>query len=207
MFHEKFIYLYTTNKDFKGFLRAYQYNPGRMELDLVCQKDFGVEVSSLYENYSLVNVGADGVIFIAYSKFASTAPYDKSLFKCDGNSNVETWPTTFTETAVTINYSACVAATKTGPAPIYCGTAQDGSLNPNIILRQPREDPETYVSGTIPDIWGWLNNQYFMKFTYASGVLTVAKSISLPYQLNLTGVNYTTKTQGTLQAANIDVGK
>lgn len=34
-----------------------------MEMDLVCQKTGIVETSTLYHNYSLVKVGADGVIF------------------------------------------------------------------------------------------------------------------------------------------------
>ena len=37
VFYEKMIYMYTTmTKNFHGYLRAYQYNPGRMEMDLVC---------------------------------------------------------------------------------------------------------------------------------------------------------------------------
>lgn len=164
----------------------------------------GLEPSALYDNYSLVSVGADGVIFSFAGAFTGAKAY-----KCDGNSDVETWPVTITGTAVTLNYSGCIAPSATPsrnlPAPMYCAF---GGLDASLILRQPREDPETYVSGTTASIWGWLSDsKYFMRFTYSAAVLTVAQSIALPYWLNLEGTNYSTNTPGSLKAANMDVGK
>lgn len=70
-------------------------------MDLVCQTAPFAETSTLYHQYSMVKVGADGFIFHMAGAAATT------LYKCDQTSNVETWPTTFTTTAMTYDFGAC----------------------------------------------------------------------------------------------------
>jgi hypothetical protein len=113
------------------------------------------------------------------------------LYYCNWNTDVETTPVAFTSVEVTYDLSVCSANPTTSVAPttppIYCGLAS--SALSGVILKQPRDDPETYVSETIPTIWGWFTNQYFMSFSYSnngsSGTgtapkLTPTKSILLP---------------------------
>jgi len=82
------------------------------------------------------------------------------MYYCNWNTDVETTPVAFTETTVTFDLSVCSANPTTSTAlitpPIYCGLASLALSG--VILKQPREDPETYVSGTIPTIWGWFTN-------------------------------------------------
>lgn len=107
----------------------------------------------------------------------------------------------FTSATVTLDLTVCSANPTTSvvptTAPIYCGLAS--SALSGVILKQPRDDPENYVSGTIPTIWGWFTNQYFMSFAYSNNgslgagtapKLTPTKSILLPKYLHLNGVNY-----------------
>ena len=151
-----------------------------MEMDLVCIKSGISETSALYHNYSLVKVGALGIIFHMPGAAATTLLY------CDPLSNVETWPTTFTETVLTFDFSSCNAVyppTNCGPQaatapPIFCGSY--AGTQAGVILRQARDDPTTYPYYTelptdplippnawyeeYPPIWGWFTNEYFMKF-------------------------------------------
>lgn len=124
VFYEKFIYLYTTQNGI-GTLGAYYYNSARMEMDLVCQETSITETSSLYHDYSLVKVGADGFIFHLPGA-AST-----KMYYCDGNTDVETRPAAFTKTTVTFDFSTCSAnpTTSTAPLtpPIYCGLASSAT--------------------------------------------------------------------------------
>lgn len=207
--------MYTT-QDTTGTLSAYYYNTSKMEMDLVCQ-DTVTEISKMYSNYSLVKVGNDGIIFHQHSKA------DTYMYFCNWNTNVETTPVAFTKTTVAFDFTVCSANptdfTALTKEPIYCGLASAATAG--VILKQPRDDPETYVSGTIPTIWGWFNNQYFFSFAYSNNVaaggaagsgttpkLTPTKSISLPKELNLVGVNHaSTIPQGNFVAENMDVGK
>lgn len=146
------------------------------------------------------------------------AAIDTYMYYCNWNTDVETTPVAFKETTVTFDMSVCSANPTTIAAavtpPIYCGLAS--MALGVVILKQPREDPETYVSGTIPTIWGWFNNQYFMSFAYSNNLangagtapkLTPTKSILLPKQLNLVGVHTVSAVpQGNFQAENMDVG-
>lgn len=165
-----------------------------MEMDLVCQESSITESSDLYHDYSLVKLGADGIIFHMPGA-ASTF-----MYYCNGKSDVATWPTAFTKTTVTYDFSSCSAAptTSTAPliAPIYCGLAS--SAEAGVKLKQARDDPETYVSGTIPPIWAWFTNQYFLKLAYSNNgsggagtapKLKPSQSILLPKELNLLGRN------------------
>ena len=211
VFHEQFIFLYTT-KDGMGTLSAYYYNSARMEMDLVCQESSITETSGLYQDYSLVKLGADGFLFHL------PGAVDTKLYYCNSNTNVENRPATFTKTTVTYAFTSCSAqpTNSVAPvvAPIYCGLAS--SATAGVKLKQARDDPETYVSGTIPPIWGWFTNEYFIKLAYSNNAsggagtapkLTPSQSILLPKELNLVGRNDANNPkQGNFVSENMDVG-
>lgn len=203
-----------TSMNGQGTLSAYYYNAGRMEMDLVCKSAAIAETSTLYQNYSLVKLTGVGFIFHMPGSATTT------LYSCNSASNVETWPTTFTTSAVTYDFSLCAAylpsaspcGTQAARAPpIFCGSAS--MLTANVILRQARDDPATYaiysdptnpLYQAQPPIWGWFDNNYFMKFTYAAGALKVEKSIEFIKGLNLLGV--TSSAKGNVYAEQLDVG-
>jgi hypothetical protein len=207
IFNEKFIYIYTTTSGV-GTISAYYYNEARMEMDLVCRETgLSESISLYYQNYSMVKVGTDGFI---YHKAGDAVT---NLYFCNSSSDVSTWPTTFTKTAVSYvltSPSPCNVsppATNTIPLtqPIYCGAASSNTAQ--VILKQPRDDPETYVSGVIPKIWGWFGNDFFMQLAYTNSggpKLTPVQSIRIPRQLNLLGV--TSTTGGNVYAEQLDVG-
>lgn len=155
----------------------------------------------------MVKVGSDGFIF------HKPTDANTNLYYCNPNADVATWPAAFTKTAVSFILTSptpCAVnppTTNTIPTaqPVYCGSAS--TLTSSVILKQPRDDPETYVSGTIPKIWGWFENKYFLQFSYSNSggpKLTPVQSILLPVGLNLLGV--TSTIQGNVYAEQLDVG-
>lgn len=134
-------------------LVVYQWNDLSNEFEKKCQKDMTVETSqSLYHKYTMVNTGADGVIFNQYGQNSFT------LYQCSDSTG--SW--VLNETPVTFDNAA---GALTGPQEDLATTTFDQTA---MTLLQAREDPENYVSGTVPDIYGIVENGYIQKFTWSS---------------------------------------
>ena len=118
----------------------------------------------------MVNVGNDGVIFSLWA----TGTF--KLYKC---SNSGSW--SMSEETVTIDNTA---AALTGPSEDVSTTTLD---NTALTLLQAREDPDNYVSGTFPDIYGVHDSGYIQKFTWSKPNLsTTSPSITVPIDKAIT---------------------
>jgi hypothetical protein len=182
VFYERMAYFYLSGTESTSVAKlvAYKWNELSNEFELKCTKDIGAESTStnIYHKFSLVNTGADGVIFIAYGL---TTPI---LYLCDPSAG------TYTETAVTYDNTAVAL---TGAQEDTSTTTSDSTL---WTLIQAREDPDNYVSETIPDIFGLNLSGYIQKFTWSSPVLSMTSpSIVVPISKAIT-----------ISAEHVDVG-
>lgn len=140
-------------------LVAYYWNELSLEFELKCSLDMDEEGSnSLYHKYTMVSVGDDGIIF---AKYGDTAFKN---YKCSSGSS------SFSQQTVQINNDI--------GAP--CDAQETTSCNWNwsaATLIQAREDPDNYVSGTYPPIFGLHDNGYIQKFTWAEGGDTLTTTV------------------------------
>lgn len=168
-------------------LNAYYWNELSLEFELKCEKtDMDTEGSNtLYHKYTMVSVGDDGIIF---SKFTDATMY---TYLCDAASG------SFTKTAVQFDNTA--SALTGDQEDTTTTTAVDVT---SLTLIQAREDPDTYVSGTMNDIYGLQqtgNSGYIQKFTWASGGDTLTHTteyITVPIDHMIT-----------VSAEHLDIGK
>lgn len=156
VFYERMAYFYLsgTTSTSTAKLVAYKWNILTNEFEEKCSADIGVEGAStnIYHKFSLVNTGADGVVFIAYGLTTPT------LYLCSDSSG--SW--TMTDTTVTWDNDA---AALTGAQEDTSTTSYDEA---QIVLVQPRENPDDYVSGTIPPIYALYGSGYIQKLTWTS---------------------------------------
>lgn len=99
------------------------------------------------------------------------------MYNCSSTDLGLTWAWTSDNAAVTIDNTASAL---TGVSE----DVTDKVIDPTkLVLVQAREDPDNYVAGTPPTIYGLHNSGYIQEFTWTAGtktLSTIAPSIVIP---------------------------
>ena len=131
---------------------------------------------ALYHKFTMVNMGAEGIIFKAWGGAAF------NLYLCSYNSGSSTWG--WTETSVTIDNPANVAYTGEQETTT---TTWASSAYTSTTLVQAREDPDNYVSGTTSTIWAIYGSGYIQKLSWSSPTLSMtADYVTIPIDKQIT---------------------
>ena len=91
------------------------------------------------------------------------------VYSCDPSTG------TMSSSSVTLDNSASALTGDQEDTSTTTFTAE-GNSSYQMVLKQAREDPDTYTSGTYPDIYGIYNTGYIQKFTWSANTLTATTS-------------------------------
>jgi hypothetical protein len=152
---------FIVDKDNNGYLKFYQWNTiaNFFELKQTTQAPSGTTENSDWQTKTSLIRTLDGVI-LKQAGIATLTYY-------------ETLTYTWASSTVTVDWATMAS---------YTGTVDLA----NLILRQRRDSWETYstTETDVPNIVGWMNNDYVFQFTYAASVLTASNSIAIPCNTN-----------------------